>query len=105
MTVAFSPKFKAGHDEQRLNGSKECLVSQTRRNDRPDIHMNITLTDGILNNLRRLFLKKKLPLEYIVIALTLFAAVLFILFVDGFARLGNFEILARNSAALTVLSC
>ena len=67
--------------------------------------MNNTLTDSILNNFRKRLLKKELPLEYIVIALTLFAAVLFMLFVDGFARLGNLEILARNSAALTVLSC
>ena len=67
--------------------------------------MNNTITDNTPNNYRKRLLKKGQPLEYIVIALTLFAAVLFIFFVDGFARLGNLEILARNSAALTVLSC
>lgn len=67
--------------------------------------MENTPTHSILSYFQRRMLKKEMPLEYIVIGLTVLAAIVFAFFVDGFAQLGNFEILAQNSAALAVLSC
>lgn len=81
------------------------MVSNTYLNNRSDNNMDNVESASILSKFRKRLLNKELPLEYIIIALTFFAAVLFIVFVDGFARLGNLEIIARNSAALTVLSC
>jgi ribose transport system permease protein len=44
-------------------------------------------------------------LEYIVMAATAALVLFFSLFVDGFANLGNFKVIASNSAALLMLSC
>ncbi len=45
------------------------------------------------------------PLESIVLAITVIFALLFSLFIDGFATFGNLSNMAQNSAALAVLSC
>lgn len=45
------------------------------------------------------------PLEYIVLGLSAIVAILLTIFVEGFANWGNLEVLAHNSAALTILSC
>lgn len=58
-----------------------------------------------LNRLFRHLPKNDRPLEYIVLGISAVAALLLALFVDGFANWGNLEVLAHNSAALTVLSC
>jgi len=44
-------------------------------------------------------------LEYIVLAIAFAFIILFSIFIDGFATLGNLSNMARNSAALVVLSC
>lgn len=44
-------------------------------------------------------------LEYIVLAATVAIIVVFSIFVDGFATLGNLRVIASNSAALVILSC
>ncbi len=44
-------------------------------------------------------------MEFIILGLTLAVSVLFAVFVDGFFNWGNFEVIAYNSAALTILSC
>ena len=44
-------------------------------------------------------------LEYVVMGVTLTIIVLFTIFVDGFATLGNLRVIASNSAALVILSC
>ncbi|HEY1721625.1 MAG TPA: ABC transporter permease [Magnetospirillaceae bacterium] len=44
-------------------------------------------------------------LEYVVIGVTVAAIILFSIFVNGFATLGNLRVVASNSAALMILSC
>ena len=44
-------------------------------------------------------------LEYVVMAVTVAVIVLFSIFVQGFATLGNLRVIASNSAALVILSC
>ena len=44
-------------------------------------------------------------LEYVVLAVTLALIILFSIFVQGFATLGNLRVIASNSAALVILSC
>ncbi len=53
---------------------------------------------------RRLSLVRH-PLAFIVLAITLIFILLFAIFIDGFATPGNLSNMARNSAALVVLSC
>ncbi len=44
-------------------------------------------------------------LEYIVLGATVAIIIVFSIFVDGFATLGNLRVIASNSAALVILSC
>lgn len=44
-------------------------------------------------------------LEYVVMAVTVAVVVLFSVFIEGFATLGNLRVIASNSAALVILSC
>jgi ribose transport system permease protein len=44
-------------------------------------------------------------LEYVVMGVTLTVIVLFSVFVQGFATVGNLRVIASNSAALVILSC
>lgn len=44
-------------------------------------------------------------LEYVVIGVTLALILLFSIFIEGFATLGNLRVIASNSAALVILSC
>jgi ribose transport system permease protein len=44
-------------------------------------------------------------LEYIVMGATLALVVLFSIFIQGFATIGNLRVIASNSAALAILSC
>ena len=44
-------------------------------------------------------------LEYVVMGVTLAVVVLFSVFIQGFATVGNLRVIASNSAALVILSC
>ena len=60
---------------------------------------------GATYDLLRGLLVTKHALEYIVLAIAFVFIILFSIFIDGFATLGNLSNMARNSAALVVLSC
>ncbi len=60
---------------------------------------------GVFQDWRKRLSIKQHPLEYIVLGITLTITLLFTVLIDGFATLGNLSIIARNSAALAILSC
>lgn len=60
--------------------------------------------DGIDELAHNLFFRQH-PLEYIVLAITVSFVLIFSISIDGFATSGNLSNMAKNSAALAVLSC